>query len=321
MTNAQFALCITTNRHLAVWNCPAPPAPACEWTELLDTDVLPDGYVRVTVEMAYARDTNGYFSYRVWANGAPSSNPKAWYAAANPTRNSFNRITAEGAFRMDDLTVRAVSPFSPVSIIASSAGYGTISPAGTNVVPYGSTASFTNTPSPRYHVGSVAVDGSGVGAPLVYTFTNVTASHTIAASFAADTVSSNTPTWWLEEANPAWAGDFEAAATADQDGDGAYTWQEYISGTSPTNSASVFDVTIARSNGMDVVRIPTIVPGARYEGLTRYYSLECATNLVTGSWASIPGCTDIPASGQIIVYTNPASATNVFYQGKVRLAP
>ena len=41
-------------------------------------------------------------------------------------------------------------------------------------------------PDPGYHVLDVLVDGSSVGPRTYYEFTNVTASHTIAASFAAD---------------------------------------------------------------------------------------------------------------------------------------
>ena len=321
MSNAQFALCITTNRHVAVWNCPSPPAPACAWTELLDTDAPADSYVRVTVEMAYVRDATNYFHYRVWVNESPSVSPKTWYAAANTNWNSLRKITAEGLFHMDDLTVQTATPFAPVSIVASSLGYGSILPAGTIEVPYGSTASFTNIPSTWYHVGSVTVDGANRGAPPVYTFTNVTAGHTILVRFAADTALSNTPNWWLAAANPAWTNDLNTASTNDQDGDGLVTWQEYIAGTHPTNPLSVFDVDLTWSNGQWLVTIPTVEPGTQYEGLNRYYSLESRTNLVAGTWEPVPGLTDVRATGQTLICTNLAGSTNRFYRGSVRLAP
>ena len=44
--------------------------------------------------------------------------------------------------------------------------------------------SFTITPVAGYHVADVLVDGASAGAITGYTFTNVTANHTIAASFA-----------------------------------------------------------------------------------------------------------------------------------------
>src|SRR5439155_930629 len=57
-------------------------------------------------------------------------------------------------------------------------------PSGTVSVPYTGSQSFSITPDACYHVVDVLVDGSSVGAVTSYTFTNVTADHTIHASFA-----------------------------------------------------------------------------------------------------------------------------------------
>ena len=54
-------------------------------------------------------------------------------------------------------------------------------------VNHGASQTFTITPDTNYHVADVLVDGASVGAVTSYTFTNVTANHTIAASFAIDT--------------------------------------------------------------------------------------------------------------------------------------
>jgi len=51
----------------------------------------------------------------------------------------------------------------------------------------GGSQAFTITPASCYAIADVLVDGSSVGAAAGYTFTNVTASHTIAASFALKT--------------------------------------------------------------------------------------------------------------------------------------
>src|SRR5207244_3692573 len=53
----------------------------------------------------------------------------------------------------------------------------------------GSNQTFTITPSACYHVADVLVDGASVGTVTSYTFTSVTANHTIAASFAINTFS------------------------------------------------------------------------------------------------------------------------------------
>jgi hypothetical protein len=54
-------------------------------------------------------------------------------------------------------------------------------------VNYGSNQAFTITPSVHYHVADVLVDEVSVGPVISYTFNNVTANHTISASFAIDT--------------------------------------------------------------------------------------------------------------------------------------
>jgi hypothetical protein len=52
-------------------------------------------------------------------------------------------------------------------------------------VNYGATQAYTITPATGYHVADVLVDGVSAGAVTSYNFTNVTANHTISASFAA----------------------------------------------------------------------------------------------------------------------------------------
>jgi len=73
------------------------------------------------------------------------------------------------------------------TIVASAGTGGSISPSGNVVVVQGNNQAFTITPNTGYHIVSVLVDGSSVGAVTIYTFTNVQASHTISASFAINT--------------------------------------------------------------------------------------------------------------------------------------
>ena len=77
------------------------------------------------------------------------------------------------------------------TITASAGANGGISPSGAVVVNHGSEQAFTITPAPHYHVADVLVDGVSAGAVTSYTFTNVTTTHTITASFAIDTYSIN----------------------------------------------------------------------------------------------------------------------------------
>src|SRR5439155_12210679 len=72
------------------------------------------------------------------------------------------------------------------TITASAGSGGTISPSGALSVPDGGSQTFTITPGSGYYVQDVLVDGSSVGGVSSYTFSNVHANHTIAATFAVD---------------------------------------------------------------------------------------------------------------------------------------
>ena len=86
----------------------------------------------------------------------------------------------------------------PLTITASAGSHGSITPSGNVSVSYGGSQTFTIAPSTGYHVSNVLVDGSSVGVVGSYTFTNVTANHTIAASFAENSVA---PDWDLNGDN------------------------------------------------------------------------------------------------------------------------
>ena len=72
-----------------------------------------------------------------------------------------------------------------VRIITATAGdNGKIDPAGDVAVPMGKNQTFKITPNEGYHIQDVKVDRESVGAVKEYTFKEVTASHTIHATFA-----------------------------------------------------------------------------------------------------------------------------------------
>jgi Tol biopolymer transport system component len=71
-------------------------------------------------------------------------------------------------------------------ITATAGTGGTISPSGIVTVNPGANKSFAIATNTGYHVADVLVDGLSVGAVSSYTFTNVTADHSIAATFAVN---------------------------------------------------------------------------------------------------------------------------------------
>lgn len=94
---------------------------------------------------------------------------------------SFTNVTANH-------TIAASFAIDTHTITASAGSGGTISPSGTTQVNWSGTQSYTITPNPGYHVSDVLVDSSSVGTATSYSFTNVTANHTIAVTFAENDV-------------------------------------------------------------------------------------------------------------------------------------
>ena len=91
-----------------------------------------------------------------------------------------NTITASNV----SVTVTYTAP--SYTITTSAGTGGSISPSSPSVE-RGSSQTFTITPNTGYNVSDVKVDGTSVGAVSSYTFSNVTATHTIAATFALKT--------------------------------------------------------------------------------------------------------------------------------------
>ena len=111
--------------------------------------------------------TGGYAIANVMVDGV-SQGAVSSYTFSNVTANhsisaSFSQIT--------------------YTINASASAGGTISPSGSVTVAQGANQVFTITPGSGYTIADVLVDGSSVGAVSSYTFTNVSSSHTISASF------------------------------------------------------------------------------------------------------------------------------------------
>ncbi len=119
-------------------------------------------------------------------------------------------IGARTGYTFDDVVgehvVRATFEKDMHVVTANASANGTIVPAGGVTVDSGTDQSFTIMPAEHYHVRSVTVDGASVGTVTRYTFLDVTADHTITASFAMDmyTVSSSAGTGGSIDPDGAW---------------------------------------------------------------------------------------------------------------------
>ena len=99
-------------------------------------------------------------------------------------------VGAVGAYTFSNVTashtISASFAATPTYTITASAGTGgTITPSGAIGVVSGGSQTFTIGANSGYVISSVTVDGTSVGAVGTYTFSNVTANHTIAAAFSA----------------------------------------------------------------------------------------------------------------------------------------
>jgi hypothetical protein len=121
----------------------------------------------------------GYHVASVLVNGAP---------VGAVTSYTFPAVTS-------DQTISATFAINTYTITASAGAGGTISPTGSVSVNYGGNQAFTITPNTNYHLASLTVDGSPVTPVGSYTFSSVTASHTIAATFAVNTLHTITVSW------------------------------------------------------------------------------------------------------------------------------
>ena len=147
------------------------------------------------------------------ANGAITPTTATYAYGATPTFT----ITPDAGYSIADVTVDGTSvgavatyTFLPLTaahtigatfvantytITATAGNGGTITPAGATTVAYNADRTYTIAANTGYHVSNVFVDGVSVGAVTSYTFTGVTANHTIYAAFDLNefTVTVNQP--------------------------------------------------------------------------------------------------------------------------------
>ena len=112
----------------------------------------------------------GYAIEHVYVDGEEVTLTNGTYTFAALTANH----TISATFTEDTHTITATAD-----------NGGSIDPDGANVVMTGSTVVYTITPATGYDIADVTVDNVSVGAVATYTFENVTADHTIAATFSA----------------------------------------------------------------------------------------------------------------------------------------
>jgi hypothetical protein len=196
-----------------------------------------------------------------------------------------------------------------------SSGLGSPLPAvGTHVFPWRSTVT-------SLVQGIVTVGGTnyscsgwnGTGSvPILGASTNTGSiilddvSSTIQWKWIVDVDSDQMPDDWAQ----LYFGDtVSAVAMADNDNDGYLNWQEYILGSDPTNSGSSFLFQPSTSQPLtgEFSVDFTTAPG-------RLYTVECATDLISGNWEVFTNFFGDGSTAQVI---DPEALPSCFYNVKI----
>ncbi len=114
-------------------------------------------------------------------------NPNTGYHVANVIVDglSIGPVTSHTFFGIaGNHTISATFAINTYTITASAGPNGSITPSGITVVNYGGGQTYNIVPASCYHVLDVTVDSVSVGPVTTYPYTNVSANHTIEATFA-----------------------------------------------------------------------------------------------------------------------------------------
>jgi hypothetical protein len=177
-----------------------------------------DPTLGINTDIRYSRSGDGSatFNPSVKVNDGPSINWSNVASNLQPNMGDYSTLWADGRNVYANFADgRQGSPDSwvaiinenlpgPISIMASSGPNGSISPSGKSQLDCGSSQKYTSVPAPGYHIDDVKVDGSSVGTPSSYVFSDVQTNHTISVTFAPDpaTIGAQSTATYICPSNP-----------------------------------------------------------------------------------------------------------------------
>ena len=163
-----------------------------------------------TLSFWYAQAGGAYYTMNVYYRSSPSEEwtllqtysgntggqwTPATLSLPNPSSNyqiAFESMGMNGSGMVLDDIVVSGTPITDFTITATAGEHGQISPAGSLQAPLHSNQTYTLTPDQGYTVDELIVDGTAQTRALIYTFEDVVADHTIAASFRIANPTMNT---------------------------------------------------------------------------------------------------------------------------------
>ncbi len=196
------------------------------------------------------------------------------------------------------------------TITASAGPNGSINPSGAVSVAYGASQLFNITPSPGYAVGDVLVDSVSVGAVSSYTFTNVTANHTISATFVLACTPPST----------VYVDDNWSAVTLGTDPDGGgpatnfgcdsfATIQGGVDGVQPSGSVIIYAGTYNEDVNVNKLGVSLLGAGAGSVNVIGPIGGSTSTFVISASNVTLAGMTITRAGNNTTDWNNPGLNT------------
>jgi len=139
-----------------------------------------------SVDLAYSTNGGATFPNAI-ASGLANIGSYPWTVPSTPGTAARVRVRArDAAGNLGADSSAANFTIDLWNIEASAGAGGSIVPVGQVPVVQGASQRFSIAPSPNYHLATLTVDGIGLAPDTTYTFSNVSADHSIAAAFSGD---------------------------------------------------------------------------------------------------------------------------------------
>lgn len=253
------------------------------WSTFPYPQVVTGQWVRLSVTLSYINYGYGRPCFSVKINGIALTNEYgytddtfvtpngSWFRCATDAKLMLTELSIAGTGGLDDLLVSDTEPVLTVypTIFVQSFGLGSITPSGIVILPAdGSSTNFEIDALTMYRyiqslkTNDASIDEAWDQQTYTLSWSNVVGNNTLDIYFAERVSSNGIPYAWLD-ANGLGTNDVHAGASnqwdylaaGDWDNDGKTTFQEWISGTRPTDSNSFLRIiSQTLSNGAPVIR-------------------------------------------------------------------
>jgi len=237
------------------------------------------------------------FDTRLWNNPSPPA-PALMGDSGMP---QMQHMAVMKLFALDNF----------VTILTEANAGGSIFPPNPEVG-LGSNQTFIITADPYHYIVQIATNGSSwmpAGDPVeqVLVWSNVVANGWLNVMFAEDLTEREVPHYWLAAyglTNQEW----EVEEELDQDQDGFFTWEEYLTDTDPSDPESQFEVYELKGSALRQITFQS--------STARVYAVQYATNGPwTGSWPSLH--TGLTGSNMVTTVTDTNSGPFRIYRIQV----